>query len=110
MAKVKSSEKKIYNQDFGGVEVTVQFYRQKPNEEVLISLPVACSWKGKLLPLVQRLFSDEEGRIVVMLPPTEEIKPLSQRGPAVVNYRLDSVSVGSLVFQVPNTTQWTLGS
>ena len=110
MARVKPVDERVYNQELGGVKVTIQLYSQRPNEEIMISLPGPSVWQGKLLPLVQRLWTDNDGRIVVMLPPSEEIKALTPRNPVPGLYKLQCASIGTLTFEVPNVAEWMLGT
>jgi hypothetical protein len=110
MAKVKPVDEKVYNQELGGVRVTIQLYSPLPNEEVMISLPGPSAWQGKLLPSVQRLLTDNDGCIVIMLPPSEEIKALTPRNPVPGLYKLTCAFVGTLTFEVPNVPEWTLGT
>lgn len=101
----------VYNADQGGVRVTIQLRSQREREQITISLPGPCAWKGKLLELVQHFATDKDGRVVVMLPPSEEIKALTpRRNPVSGLYKLQAPSVGTLTFEVPNVPEWTLGS
>jgi hypothetical protein len=59
---------------------------------------------------VQRFVTDEAGRVVVMLPPSGEIKPLSPRNRVPVLYKMECAPVGVLTFEVPNVPEWTLGA
>jgi hypothetical protein len=109
MARVRLVDEKVYNQDLGGVKVTIQLHSQRAKVDVVISLPAACAWKGRVLDRKQTFKTDENGRVVVMLPPSDEIKPLSARNPVPVPYKLECAPVGALTFQVPNVPEWTLG-
>lgn len=112
MAKVKKSVvlETIHNADFGGVKVTFQLHSEQEGVEVVISLPPACSWNGRVLDRVQRFVTDKSGKVVVMLPPTEEIRSLAKRSPATISYKLECAPIGVLTFQVPNVPEWTLGT
>jgi hypothetical protein len=63
-----------------------------------------------MLPQVQRFFTDDAGRVVAMLPPSEEIKALTSRNPVPGLYKLQCNPVGTLTFEVPNVSEWTLGT
>lgn len=108
MAKVKTPL--VVKEEPKGVKVIIQLHNSRPGVEVVISLPVACAWKGRMLDTKQKFTTDNNGKVIVYLPPTNEIKSLSPRGPAVVNYKLESDPIGTLVFQVPNVTEWVLGA
>lgn len=111
MPRVKPVDEKVYNQELGGVKVTIQLYNQRSKDEVMISLPGPAVWEGKLLPLVQRLWTDKDGQIVVMLPPSEEIKALTPRNRVPGLYKLHSNSAGTFTFEVPSgVDEWTLGT
>ncbi len=99
----------IHNADLGGVRVTIQLRSQREREQITISLPGPSAWKGKLLELGQRFDTDKQGRVVVMLPPSEEIKALTPRNSVPGLYKLQAASVGTLTFEVPNVPEWTLG-
>ena len=100
----------VHNQDVGGVKVTIQRHSERPGVDVVISLPGACAWHGRMLDRVQRFVTDEAGRVVVMLPPSDEIKPLSPRNRVPVPYKMECVPVGTLTFEVPSVPEWTLGA
>ncbi len=100
----------IHNEGMGGVKVTIQLHIAAPRVEVMISLPGPCVWQGRLLSQTQRFFTDEAGRVVVMLPPSEEIKALTPRNPVPGLYKLTCGPVGTLTFEVPNVPEWTLGA
>jgi len=113
MAKVKvkpTVQEIIHNEDLGGVKVTIQLHVPAPGVEVMISLPGPCSWQGRMLSQVQRFLTDEAGRVVVMLPPSEEVKALTPRNPVPGMYKLQCVPIGTLTFEVPNVSEWTLGT
>jgi len=76
---------------------------------MIISLPAACAWNGRVLDRTQRFITDGSGKVVVTLPPTEEIKSLAKRSPATIFYKLECAPIGVLTFQVPNVPEWTLG-
>ena len=104
----------VHNQDLGGVKVTIQLHSGRPGVQVLISLPYPCAWRGRLVQLVQRFQTDEAGRVVVMLPPSEELQPLREAGSpfrnrAPVLYKLQCEPTGLVAFEVPNVPEWTLG-
>lgn len=100
----------VHNEDLGGVKVTIQLHIPEPGVEVMISLPGPSSWQGRILSQVQRFFTDEAGRVVIMLPPSEEIKALTPRNPVPGTYKLQCVPIGTLTFEVPNVSEWTLGT
>ncbi len=99
----------VHNADQGGVRVTIQLRSRRERERITISLSGPCAWKGKLLELVQYFDTDNQGRVVVMLPPSEEIKALTPRNPVPGLYKLQAPSIGMLTFEVPNVPKWTLG-
>lgn len=99
----------IHNAEAGGVKVTIQLHSGRAGEEMLISLPGACSWQGRVLDLAQRFVTDEAGRVIVMLPPSEEIKSLTSRNRVPGLYKLVCAPIGTLTFEVPNVPEWTLG-
>jgi len=99
----------IHNAEAGGVKVTIQLHSGRAGEEMLISLPGACSWQGRVLDLAQRFVTDEAGRVIVMLPPSEEIKSLTSRNRVPGLYKLVCAPIGALTFEVPNVPEWTLG-
>jgi hypothetical protein len=102
MAKARAREE--------GVRVTIQLHSGKPGVEMIISLPVACAWNGRMLNRTQHFITDSSGKVVVTLPPTEEIKSLAKRSPATISYKLECAPIGVLTFQVPNVPEWTLGT
>jgi hypothetical protein len=113
MTKVRTKpvvEETVHNQGLGGVKVTIQLHTERGGVDVVISLPGACAWQGRMLDRVQRFVTDEAGRVVVMLPPSDEIKPLSPRNRVPVPYKMECVPVGTLTFEVPNLPEWTLGA
>lgn len=93
-----------------GVRVTIQLHSGKPGVEMIISLPGACAWNGRVLDRMQRFVTDGSGKVVVMLPPSDEITSLAKRSPATVFYKLECAPIGVLTFQVPNVPEWTLGT
>ncbi len=99
----------VHNRNVGGVKVTIQLHSQQPGIEMTISLPGACAWNGRMLDQVQRFVTDEAGRVVVMLPPSDEIKPLMPRNRVPGLYKLQCAPIGVLTFEVPNVQEWTLG-
>jgi hypothetical protein len=113
MARVKVKpvvKETIHNEDLGGVRVTIQLHIPDPRVEVVVSLSGPCAWQGRILPQVQRFFTDETGRVVAMLPPSEEIKALTPRNPVPGLYKLQCAPIGTLTFEVPNLPEWTLGA
>lgn len=110
MARVIPQQETVYNQDLGGVKVIIQLHSQQSDVEIVISLPAACAWHGRVLDRKQRFKTDENGRLVVMLPPSGEIKPLSPRNRVPVPYKLECAPVGALIFEVPDVPEWTLGA
>ena len=117
MPKVKpapAAPETIHNQDLGGVKVTIQLHSGQAGVPVVISLPYPCAWRGRLMQLVQRFQTDEAGRVVVMLPPSDELTPLREAGSpfgnrAPVLYKLQCEPTGLVAFEVPNVPEWTLG-
>ena len=104
----------IYNQDLGGVKVTIQLHSGQSGVPVVIFLPYPCAWRGRLVQLVQRFQTDDLGRVVVMLPPSDELVPLREAGNSFRNrapvlYKLQCEPTGLVAFEVPNVPEWTLG-
>ncbi len=99
----------VHNVHLGGVKVTIQLHSQQAGIEMTISLSGPCSWNGRMLDQVQRFVTDEAGRVVVMLPPSDEIKSLTPRNRVPGLYKLQCAPIGVLTFEVPNVQEWTLG-
>lgn len=47
-----------------------------PKVTVEVSLPVPCSWQGKILSVRQQVETDGDGRFEFWLPPTSGLQPL----------------------------------
>ena len=117
MARVKpapATQEMVHNQGLGGVKVTIQLHNERPGVPVAISLPYPCAWRGRLMQLVQRFQTDEAGRVVVMMPPSDELTPLREAGSPFRNrvpvlYKLQCEPIGLVAFEVPNVPEWTLG-
>ncbi len=110
MTRLNQSMNTVHNKKPSGVRVTIQLYVPESRVEVVVSLPGPCAWQGRILPQVQRFFTDEAGRVVIMLPPSEEIKALTPRNPVPGLYKLQCAPIGTLTFEVPNVAEWTLGA
>lgn len=110
MPKVRPQIEHVYNEDLGGVRVTIQLYDPRPNVTMVVSLPYACAWQGKLVPRMQSFVTDDQGQVIVRLPPSDELKPLAGRQKETVAYKLECEPVGKLAFVVPNVPEWTLGA
>jgi len=67
--------------------------------ELTISLPVVCSWQGKLLITRQVAITNDRGEFEFWLPPTEELVPVDGSQPP--NYHIVAKGVGAWDFQVP---------
>lgn len=102
----------VYNQDLGGVRVTIQLYDPKPGVAMTVSLPFACSWRGKLLPRMQTFVTDDEGKVVTYLPTSAEVRPFQSTGQrkGLIQYKLECEPIGKLAFEVPNVREWRLGA
>ena len=95
-----------------GVKVTVRLLNRQPGVPMVVSLPYPCAWQGQLVPRVQRVVTDAGGEATLYLPPSGELKPLHDRGSgrsSAVLYRLDCAVTGNLAFEVPATSEWTVG-
>lgn len=109
--KIKPSTGTVYNDGLGGTKVTIQLRTPQPLVEIILSLPFPCAWNGKLLEKIQVFYTDQDGKVVVMLPPSSQIVPLvSRRSPATIYYKLECRPIGALTFTVPDATEWTLGT
>lgn len=102
----------VYNQDQGGVRVTIQLYTPRGGVPIVVSLPYPCSWKGRLLPRIQTFVTDREGKVVAYLPPSAELKAFQpareSKGP--ISYLLECEPVGKLAFTVPQAREWKLSA
>lgn len=107
MPRVQPQKELVHNKDLGGTKVTIALYVPQEGVAISISLPYPCTWKGKLVPAYQEFKTDEEGKVVVMLPPSNELISISGKR---VNYLLETASVGKISFRVPKVKEWVLGS
>lgn len=110
MPKVKPEPPEtVYNEELGGVKVIVQLHDERKGVQVTITLPYPCAWRGRLVQRVQKLHTDERGRVAVMLPPSDELAPLHPRNKVPVLYKFACEPIGIAAIHVPNQAEWTLG-